>query len=220
MAQKYRDVEKVGELQLDEKLVGSFLGLLESMDLPKTHDFGEASDEDNPRYNKYIVRDDIFSRIFFNDEDYRFFLRRAIHTYLLPTTRDLEAQSIINSLVGMVHGFFTEYYQRFFLLRVSVSITDPESFMQYHRDLAGENADRFLVDLSHPDAEDYGIEVEERLYRLQRLAVYKLDTTRMHRAANYGKEHKKISLIIQCITDLQQFTEYQRKHLDVFFDAQ
>lgn len=219
MTEAYRDVEKVGDLGLDESLVKDFLALLTSMDLPKTHDLGEESGEDNPSYNKYIVRDDIFSRIFFDEDDYRFFLRRAIHTFLLPRLPDLAAQSVVHRLVGAVHGFFTEYYQRFFLLRVSVSITAPGSFMHYHRDLAGEDADRFLVDLSDPEAKDFGIEVEDRLYPLRRLGIYKLDTTRPHRAANYGQKHNKVSLIIQCIADLRGFAEYQRKHVDVFLNA-
>lgn len=219
MAPQYMDVEKIGDLILDEKLVADFIGLLDGMDLPKTHDLGEESGEDNPKYNKYIVSDDIFSRIFYDEDDYKFFLRSAIHTFLLPKAANLHDQSVISRLSGAIHGYFTQHYKRFFLLRVSVSITAAGSFMHYHRDLAGENADRFLVDLSPPEADVFGIEVEDRLYPLQRLAVYKLDTTRSHRAANYGKEHRKISLIIQCIADFHQFMDYQRKHLDVFFEA-
>jgi hypothetical protein len=64
-----------------------------------------------------------------------------------------------------------------------------------------------------------GIEVEDRLYTLDRLAVYKLDTTKMHRSANYSPNHKKVSLIIQGISGLDQYLEYQRKHLELFHQA-
>lgn len=215
----YRDVEAIGFLPLDESLITGFIGLLDGLDLPKTHDLGQGMAEDNAAYNKYIVHDDIFTRIFIDEADYRMFLRDVIHTFTLPTSRDPSTRLLTHRLVGAVHAFLTEYYQRFFLLRVSVSITGPGAFMHYHRDLAGEHADRFLVDISPPEADNFGIEVEERLYPLERLAVYKLDTTRLHRAANYGATHRKISLIIQGIADLHQFTEYQRKHLDAFFDV-
>lgn len=215
----YRDVEKVGNLPLDEDLIVGFLHLLEEVDLPRTHDLGQETADDNARYNKYIVHDGIFPQIFTDEIEYRTFLRSVIHTFTLPTARDPATRSVSHRLVGAVHAFFTEYYQRFFLLRVSVSVTDPGSFMHYHRDIAGEHADRFLVDLSSPEACGFGIEVEDRLYPLERLAVYKLDTTRLHRAANYGDTHRKISLIIQCITDLRQFVEYQRLHLDAYDQA-
>ncbi len=83
-------------------------------------------------------------------------------------------------------------------------------------DLAGENADRFVVDLSKPEGKLSGLQVEERLYELDRLAVYKLDTTREHRAVNYSADCKKISLIIQGISELAQYLEYERKHREVY----
>ena len=215
----YRDVEKVGDLPLDEDLIAGFLRLLDAAELPRTHDLGQEAADDNAAYNKYIVQDGIFPHIFTDETEYRSFLRSVIHTFTLPTARDPVTRSVAHRLVGAVHAFFTQYYQRFFLLRVSVSVTDPGAFMHYHRDIAGEHADRFLVDLSVPEARGFGIEVEDRLYPLERLAVYKLDTTRLHRAANYGDTHRKISLIIQCITDLRQFVEYQRLHLDAYDQA-
>ncbi len=219
MTLEYRMVEKVGDIPFDENLVNDFLNYLNSMDLPHTHVLSEDDMESNPYFNKYIIYDSIFEGFFHNRTDYEYFIKGVIHTSLFPPCENKKEEHIIKSLVGSIHSFFTEYYKKFFILRLSVTITDPESFMHYHRDLAGENADRFLVDITHPENGMSGIEVEDRLYNLDRFGVYKLDTTRMHRGANYSTKHKKISLVIQCISELGQYLEYQRKHLEVFFDT-
>ena len=219
MTVEYRVVEKVGDIPLDENLVNDFLNYLNSVHLPKTHVLSGDDEEANPYFNKYIIHDSIFEGFFYNRADYEFFIKGVIHTSLFPPRENIQQEHILHSLVGSLHSFFMEYYKQFFLIRVSVTITDPESFMHYHRDLAGEHADRFLVDITHPENEMSGIEVEDRLYKLDRFGVYKLDTTRMHRGANYSPNHKKISFIIQCISELDQYLEYQRKHLEVFFDT-
>ncbi len=219
MAVEYRLVEKVGDIQFDDNLVNEFLNYLNSLNLRPTHVLAEDDEEANPYFNKYILHDAIFERFFHNREDYEYFIKGVIHTSLFPPCENKKEEHIIRSLVGKIHSFFTEYYKKFFIIRVSVTITDQESFMHYHRDLAGENADRFLIDITDPENGLSGIEVEDRLYKLDRFGVYKLDTTRMHRGANYSTEHKKISFIIQCISELHQYLEYQRKHLDVFFET-
>lgn len=219
MISEYRDVEKVGDLPLDENLVDDFINYIEGLELRKTHDLAEYDEEANPNYNKYVVHDSIFARFFQNRSDYEYFLEVVINTALLPPRESNKDEGMVKSLVGSIHSFFTEYYKKFFVLRVSISVTDPESFMHYHRDLAAENADRFLVDITPAANKMSGIEVEDRLYKLERFAIYKLDTRRMHRAANYSPEHKKISFIIQCISELDQYIEYQRKHLEVFYQT-
>ena len=227
MTTEYMDAAKVGDMPLDINLVEDFIKYFGRLDLPKTHDLpgDEGSDDPydgvgNPYFNKYIIHDDIFKRFFNNEEDYEYFLKEVIHTSLFPAPKTKQEEYMIKSIVGTIHSFFTGYYKKFFIIRVSLTITDPGQFMHYHLDLAGENADRFLVDITHPENKMFGIEVEDRLYGpLQRLGVYKLDTTRQHRAANYGKKHPKISFIIQCISDLHHYFEYKRKHLEVFYDV-
>jgi hypothetical protein len=224
MTSEYMDAQKVGDMPLDPNLVDEFVKYVEGLNLPKTHDLpgDEPSDSPydgvgNPYFNKYVIYDDIFVRFFSNEEDYNFFLEQVIHTVKFPPAENKKDEFMIKHIVGTIHSFFTAYYKRFFILRVSITLTEPESFMHYHLDLAGENADRFLCDISHPDNKMFGIEVENRLYGpLERLGVYKLDTTRQHRAACYSPKHKKISFIIQCIPDLQNYFEYKRKHLEVF----
>ena len=78
---------------------------------------------------------------------------------------------------------------------------------------------RFLIDITRPENRAFGIEVENRLYPLRRFAVYKLDTTRMHRAANYNQQFKKISFIVQTIADLRNFIEYRREHLNIYSEV-
>lgn len=219
MTAEYRDVEKIGDIALDENLANDFINYIEGLDLAKTHVLSEDDEEQNPYFNKYIIHDAIFERFFQNTEDYDLFVKAVIHTNLLPPSKTKKDECLLRSLIGSIHLFFTEYYKKFFIIRVSVTITDPESFMHYHQDLAGENADRFVIDITNPENGMSGIEVEDRLYKLNRLSVYKLDTTRMHRAANYSPKHKKISLIIQCISELGQYLEYQRKHMDVFYQT-
>jgi len=219
MTLEYRLVEKVGDIQFDENLVNDFLNYLNSLDLTKTHVLSEDDEEANPYFNKYIIHDSIFQRFFHDREDYEFFIKGVIHTSLFPPCENRKEEHIIKSLLGSIHSFFTGYYKKFFIIRVSVTLTDQESFMHYHRDLAGEHADRFLIDITDPENGMSGIEVEDRLYKLDRFGVYKLDTTRMHRGANYSPKHKKISFIIQCISELDQYLEYQRKHLEVFFET-
>ncbi len=219
MTSEYRLVEKVGDIQFDENLVNDFLNYLHSLDLTKTHVLSEDDEEANPYFNKYIIHDSIFQRFFQDREDYEFFIKGVIHTSLFPPCENRKEEHIIKSLLGSIHSFFTGYYKKFFIIRVSVTLTDQESFMHYHRDLAGEHADRFLIDITDPENGMSGIEVEDRLYKLDRFGVYKLDTTRMHRGANYSPKHKKISFIIQCISELDQYLEYQRKHLEVFFET-
>ncbi len=227
MTSEYMDAQKVGDMPLDVKLVDDFIKYVEGLDLPKTHDLpgDEGSDDPydgvgNPYFNKYVIHDDIFIRFFNNREDYEYFLKEVIHTSLFPPPENKKEEFMIKNIVGTIHSFFTEYYKKFFIIRVSLTLTDPESFMHYHLDLAGENADRFLCDITHSENKMFGIEVENRLYGpLERLAVYKLDTTRQHRAANYAPKHKKMSFIIQCIPDLHNYLEYKRKHMEVFYDV-
>ena len=219
MTLDYKIVEKVGDIPLDENLVNDFINYVNGLDLPKTHVLSDDDDEQNPYFNKYIIHDEIFARFFQNPGDYELFVKAAIHTNLLPPCQNKKDEHRRRSLIGSIHLFLTEYYKKFFIMRVSITITDPESFMHYHRDLAGENADRFVIDITDPENGMSGIEAEERLYTLERFAVYKLDTTRMHRSANYSPKHKKISLIIQGISELEQYLEYQRKHLDVFYQT-
>ncbi len=219
MTAEYRDVEKVGDIALDENLVNDFINYIEGLNLAKTHVLSEDDEDQNPYFNKHIIHDSIFERFFQNSEDYELFVKAAIHTNFLPPSTTKKDECLLRGLIGSIHLFFTEYYKKFFVIRVSVTITDPESFMHYHRDLAGENADRFVIDITDSENGMSGIEVEDRLYQLNRLGVYKLDTTRMHRAANYSSKHKKISLIIQCISELGQYLEYQRKHMDVFYQT-
>jgi len=216
----YRDVEKIGAISLDEPSVDRLIGYLSSANLPETHNVEGDTPTDGPYdargnsgYNKYILYDDIFARFFTNDSEYQYFLHEVIHTVPLPLDLSPEDEYLVKTMVGAIHGFFTEYYKKFFMLRISVSITEPEAAMHYHRDLAGENADRFLVDLTDFEEKLSGIQVEERLYKLDRLV---LDTTREHRAVNYSPDKKKISLIIQGISELDQYLEYQRKHLEVY----
>lgn len=216
MTLEYKIVEKVGDISLDENLVNDFIIYINGLDLPKTHVLSDDDDEQNPYFNKYIIHDEIYERFFQNQGDYELFVKGVIHTNFLPPCQNKKDEHLRRSLIGCIHLFLTEYYKKFFIMRVSITITDPESFMHYHRDLAGENADRFVIDITDSENGMSGIEVEDRLYSLERLAVYKLDTTRMHRAANYSPKHKKISLIIQGISELEQYLEYQRKHLDVF----
>ncbi len=221
------DASKVGDMPLDVNMVDEFIKYFEGLDLPKTHDLpgDEGSDDPydgagNPYFNKYIIYDDIFVRFFSNDDDYKYFLKEVIHTSKFPPPRNKREEFMIKHIVGTIHSFFTAHYKKFFILRVSLTITEPEHFMRYHFDIGGENADRFLCDISHPDNNMFGIEVENRLYGpLERLAVYKLDTTRLHRAANYSPKHKKMSFIIQCIPDLRNYFEYKRKHMEVFYDV-
>ena len=220
---QYRDVENLGEIGLDEASVDRFLEYLEYADLPQTHNVAGDEPTDgpydargNPGYNKYIIHDDIFRRIFRNDSEYQYFLHEVIHTAPMPDEMAEEDEYLIKSMIGSIHLFFGEYYKKFFMLRVSVSLTDPHSAMHYHRDLAGENADRFVVDLSPAEGNLSGIQVEDRIYQLQRFSVYKLDTTREHRGINYSPKNKKISLIIQCISELDQWLEYERKHREVY----
>ncbi len=104
-------------------------------------------------------------------------------------------------------------------MRVSVSVTEPEGFMHYHVDMGGAYADRFLIDITRPENRAFGIEVEDRLYPLKRFSVYKLDTTRMHRAVNYDQQFKKISFIVQTIADLRNFIEYRREYLKVYSEV-
>lgn len=227
MTEEYMDACKVGDMPLDVKLVDEFVKYVEGLDLPKTHDLpgDEGSDDPydgvgNPYFNKYIIYDDIFVRFFSNDDDYDYFLEHVIHTAKFPPTKNKKDEFMIRHIVGTIHAFFTALYKKFFILRVSLTITEPEHFMHYHLDLAGENADRYLCDISHPDNNMFGIEVEDRLYGpLQRLGVYKLDTTRQHRAASYHPKYKKISFIIQCIPDLRNYFEYKRKHMEVFHEV-
>ncbi|MEE1550750.1 MAG: hypothetical protein V1244_03890 [Nitrospinaceae bacterium] len=220
MNSEYRLVEKVGDFPLDENLVDDFIHYVNGLDLPKTHVLSDDDDdEQNPYFNKYIIYDDIFKRFFQNPGDYELFVKTAIHTNVLPPCQDKKDEHLTRSLVGAVHLFLTEYYKKFFIMRMSITFTDPGSFMHYHRDLAGENADRFVIDVTDSENGMSGIEVEDRLYPLERLAVYKLDTTRMHRAANYSPRHKKVSLIIQGISEFEQYLEYQRKHMDVFYQT-
>ncbi len=219
MTLEYKIVEKVGAIPLDENLVNDFIIYINGLDLPKTHVLSDDDDEQNPYFNKYIIHDEIFERFFQNKGDYELFVKAAIHTNFLPPCQNKKDEHLRRRLIGSIHLFLTEYYKKFFIMRVSITITDPESFMHYHRDLAGENADRFVIDITDSENGMSGIEVEDRLYKLERLAVYKLDTTRMHRAANYSPKHKKISLIIQGISELEQYLEYQRKHLDVFYQT-
>ncbi len=222
MTEEYRVVEKVGELQLDEELVSAFVSYLNNTELQKTHvamDEEEGEETGNPDYNKYIIHDEIFTQFFTEQKDYDYFLKKCIHTTLLPSRDTPEDEVAIRKIIGIIHAFFMEYYKKFFLMRISVSITDEESFMHYHRDLAAENADRFLVDITDPGNKMHGIEVEDRLYSLDRLSIYKLDTSRRHRGSNFSHEHKKISFIIQCISELDQFIDYQRKHLDLFYET-
>jgi hypothetical protein len=219
MTLEYRLVEKVGDIQLDENLLNGFIHYFKGLDLPKTHVLAEDDDEQNPYFNKYIIYDDIFQRFFQNPGDYELFVKAAIHTNFLPPCQNKKDEHLRRCLVGAIHLFLTEYYKKFFIMRLSITITDPESFMHYHRDLAGENADRFVIDITDSENGMSGIEVEDRLYTLDRLGVYKLDTTRMHRSANYSPSHEKISLIIQGISELDQYLEYQRKHLDVFYQT-
>ncbi len=216
MTLDYKIVEKVGDSSLDENLVNNFIVYINGLDLPKTHVLSDDDDEQNPYFNKYIIHDEIFVRFFQNPGEYELFVKGAIHTNFLPPCQNKKDEHLRRCIIGNIHLFLTEYYKKFFIMRVSITITDPESFMHYHRDLAGENADRFVIDITDSENGMSGIEAEDRLYTLERLAVYKLDTTRMHRAANYSPKHKKISLIIQGISELEQYFEYQRKHLDVF----
>ncbi len=219
MTLEYRIVEKVGDIPLDDNLVNDFINYVNGLDLPKTHVLSEDDDEQNPYFNKYIIHDEIFERFLQNAADYELFVKAAIHTNFLPPCQNKKDEHLRRCIIGGIHLFFTEYYKKFFIMRVSITITDPESFMHYHRDLAGENADRFVIDITDSENGMSGIEVEDRLYKLDRLGVYKLDTTRMHRSANYSPKHKKISLIIQGISELEQYLEYQRKHLEVFYQT-
>lgn len=219
MCLEYRLVEKVGDIRLDENLVNEFLNYLDALKLGRTHVLSDEDEEANPYFNKYIIHDDIFRRFFHDRADYEFFIKGVIHTSLFPPCENMKEEHVIKSLLGSIHAFFMGYYKKFFVIRVSVTITDPESFMHYHRDLAGEHADRFLIDITRPENGMSGIEVEDRLYKLDRFGVYKLDTTRMHRAANFSPTHKKISFIVQGISELDQYLEYQRKHLEVFYQA-
>ena len=219
MIKACQDVKKVGDLPIDKNLINDFINYITGLELKKTHVYTGEDKESNPYYNKYIMHDSIFVRFFQNKGDYEYFLEEVIHTFLLPPCENKKDEHVIKNLMGVIHSFFTEYYKKFFAIRVSISFTDPGSFMHYHRDLAAENADRFLVDISGPENKMSGIEVAGRLYKLERFGVYKLDTTREHRGVNYSTEHKKISLVIQCISELEQYLEYQRKHLEVFFQT-
>ncbi|MAG31731.1 MAG: hypothetical protein CL908_12660 [Deltaproteobacteria bacterium] len=219
----YRDVERIGSIALDEASVDTLIKYLETADLPQTHNVegdvpsdGNYDARGNPGYNKYILYDDLFVRFFSNPSEYQYFLHEVMHTAPLPLDLGAEDEYLIKAMIGTIHGFFSEHYKKFFMLRISVSITEQDSSMHYHRDLAGENADRFVVDLSKPEGKLSGLQVEERLYELDRLAVYKLDTTREHRAVNYSADCKKISLIIQGISELAQYLEYERKHREVY----
>lgn len=226
MSEEYMDAQKVGDMPLDANVVDDFIKYFDSLDLKKTHDLpgDEGSDDPydgvgNPYFNKYIIYDDIFKRFFVNEDDYDYFLEHVIHTSTLPTPKTKKEQFMVRSIIGTIHSFFTGYYKRFFIIRISLTVTEPEHFMHYHLDLAGENADRFLCDISPPENKMFGIEVEDRLYGpLQRMGIYKLDTTRQHRAASYSPDHRKMSFIIQCIPDLRNYFEYQRKHMDVFYE--
>jgi hypothetical protein len=219
MNSEYRVVEKVGDIPLDDNLVNEFVHYVSGLDLPKTHVLSEDDGEQNPYFNKYIIYDEIFARFFQNPGEYELFVKAAIHTNLLPPCQNKKDEHLRRCLVGAIHLFLTEYYKKFFIMRLSITFTDPESFMHYHQDLAGENADRFVIDVTDSENGMSGIEVEDRLYTLDRLAVYKLDTTKMHRSANYSPNHKKVSLIIQGISGLDQYLEYQRKHLELFYQT-
>ena len=227
MTEEYMDAAKVGEMPLDVNMVEDFIKYFGGLALPKTHDLpGDVGSDDpydgvgNPYFNKYIIHDDIFNRFFQNADDYKFFIENVLHSCVLPAPQNKKDEHMIKSIIGTIHSFFTGYYKKFFIIRVSLTVTEPESFIHYHLDLAGENADRFLVDITNPENKMFGIEVEDRLYGpLERLAVYKLDTTRQHRAANYGKKHPKMSFIIQCIPDLHHYFEYKRKHMEVYYDV-
>ncbi len=221
MVNEYRAVEKIGDIHLDEQQLEAFINYLNRTELEKTH---LALDDDgmetgNADYNKYIIHDEIFIQFFTDAGDYDYFIKNCIHTQVLPSRDDPKDELITRQIIGSIHAFFMEHYKKYFMIRVSVSITDEESFMHYHRDLAAENADRFLIDITHPDNNMHGIEVEDRLYSLDRLSVYKLDTTRRHRSSNFSPDHKKISFIVQCISELNQFVDYQQKHLDLFYET-
>lgn len=218
MDPEYLDVRVVGEAPFDEELITRFVDFMEHATLPRTHYIGDDSAEDNPAYNKYIIHDDIFSRFFNSEQEYRYFLDEVVHTAMLPDPGTKEHRHVIHSLVGTIHAVLSAHIRRFFLMRVSVSVTEPEGFMHYHVDMGGAYADRFLIDITRPENRAFGIEVEDRLYPLKRFSVYKLDTTRMHRAANYDHQFKKISFIIQTIVDLRNFIEYRRQYLKVYSD--
>lgn len=219
MDPEYLDVRVVGEAPFDEELITRFVDFIEHATLPKTHYIGDGSAEDNPAYNKYIIHDGIFSRFFNSEQEYRYFLDEVVHTAMLPDPGTKEHRHMIHSLVGTIHAVLSAYMKRFFLMRVSVSVTEPEGFMHYHVDMGGAYADRFLIDITSPENRAFGIEVEDRLYPLKRFSVYKLDTTRMHRAANYDQQFKKISLIVQTIADLRNFIEYRREYLKVYSEV-
>lgn len=219
MDAEYVDVSAVGTAPFDDKLVARFIDFLETTALPRTHYIGDNTAEDNPTYNKYIIQDAIFSRFFQSQQEYSYFLNEVIHTALLPDPGTMDHQHMIHSLVGTIHSVLSAHLKRYFLMRVSVSVTEPEGFMHYHVDMGGAHADRFLIDITRPENSAFGIEVENRLYTLDRFTVYKLDTTRMHRAVNYDRTHKKISFIIQTISDLRKFIEYQREYMAAYSTA-
>ena len=221
MINEYRVVEKIGDIQLEEQQLSDFLAYLNHTDLQKTHLALDENglEEGNPDYSKYIIHDENFTQFFTDIENYDYFIQKCIHTQLLPSRDCSKDEHVVRKIIGSIHAFFMEHYKKYFMIRVSVSITDEESFMHYHRDLAAENADRFLIDITDPENNMHGIEVEDRLYSLDRLSVYKLDTTRRHRSSNFSPDHKKISFIIQCISELDQFVDYQRKHLDLFYET-
>ncbi len=58
MDPEYLDVRVIGEASFDEELITRFVDFIEDATLPKTHYIGDGSVEDNPAYNKYIIRDD------------------------------------------------------------------------------------------------------------------------------------------------------------------
>lgn len=213
---EYFDVSVVGKAPFDEKLVDKFIDFIENTALPSTHYIGDSSTDDNPTYNKYIIHDAIFSRFFQSHQEYTYFLNEVLHTAMLPDPGTTDHQHMIHSLVGTIHAVLSAHLKKFFLMRVSVSVTEPEGFMHYHVDMGGAHADRFLIDITRPENNAFGIEVEDRLYALDRFTVYKLDTTRMHRAVNYDKKLKKISFIVQAISGLRQFIEYQREYMKAY----
>lgn len=218
MDSEYFDVCVVGEAPFDEKLVDKFVEFIENTKLPSTHYIGDSSADDNPTYNKYVVHDAIFSRFFQSHQEHTYFLNEVLHTAMLPDPGTPDHQHMIHGLVGTIHAVLSVHLKKFFLMRVSVSVTEPEGSMHNHVDMGGAHADRFLIDITRPENKAFGIEVEGRLYALKRFTVYKLDTTRMHRAVNYDKQLKKISFIVQAISDLRGFIEYQREYMKAYAD--
>ncbi len=218
MSKEYQVIEKVGDLQISEQQLSAFMGYLENSVVEQAHQTLDNTSEEteNSNYNKYIMHDEIFTQIFTNDEDYNYFLKDCIDTQVLPTRDHSSDELNLRKIIGSIHAFFINYYKKYFMLQISVSITDVKSTMDYQRDLAAENADRFLIDITHTANNMCGVEVEERLYPLEQLAIYKLDATRQHRNSNFSNDHRQINFGVQCISELDQFVDYQQKHLGLF----